>query len=201
MARGFSRQGHGDVYQNGDLPPSILAAQLYHRMEEDGDESNQDNNTFRQLLQEILDGDDEPSSSANDVDGDLTCKLLFVIVKAGLDPLQKQDPFINLDERTKQAVESLKAIARTLRRTPNVLYLPLALDGNANEPGVPLLLWLLPRLLSLFSMQGHDEIKASCRHCLITMLTSRRKIHVRGFKPNSISKYIQGFIGGKHRLV
>ena len=183
---------------NGEPPQSTLAAQLLHRLDGEQRGSNRDEGTFRQLLQEVLDVHREPSSTAVSVDNDVTnYKLIFVIVKAGLDPLTRDDPFSGHDEQIQLALDSIKAIDVTLKQTPALLTTTLEEDVQSPVSGTPMLFWLLPKLMHLLSLQRSDTVKTACGRCLRDVLVMETKVHLKGCKSKPLLRYLQTAVTGK----
>lgn len=206
MARGVGRTGSGrpvfsELQHNGEPPRSTLAAQLVNHFTDGKKHSrNQDQETFRQLLQEVLGSEDEqhPRTEAIETDSAVNYKLIYVIFKAGLEVLDSEDPFRKQDERHKQAVDSLAAIELTIRRNPEVLF--AAPSSQENDPRLkgPLFLWLVSELLSLTG-KTHDRGITNCVIQLLkTSLINEKKVHSKGGKLNLVLKYLKGCIKGQY---
>ena len=90
MARGVARTGSGrpvfsELQHNGEPPRSTLAAQLVNHFTDGKKHSrNQDQETFRQLLQEVLGGEEEqhPRTEAIETDSIVIPKLLDLTGKS-----------------------------------------------------------------------------------------------------------------------
>ncbi|KAL9130247.1 MAG: hypothetical protein Q9217_001540 [Psora testacea] len=199
MARGIGRSGSGrpalnELHPNGEPPQSTLAAQLVNKIT-DGRRRpmNQDEETFKQLLREVLDSENEVTSTATTIEANwnVNYKLIYVIVKAGLDVLTQDDPFIRRNVQITQAIDSLTAIQMTLRRTPTVLFFAPARSDDGSQRDVPLLLWLMPKLLALLSPNVHGEIREAAERLLRTSLMVERKAHMRGIKARTLLRYLQ----------
>ena len=201
MARRQDGPGRGtsrELLTNGEPPPSTLAAQLLNRMEGDRGDLNQDEDTFAQLLREVLEGEDDPSSSANDPELilSMSCKLVFVILKAGIEPLHQQNPFTRREDQIQRASNSLKAITMTIGRNAGILYKPVSVNSDLIALEPPMLLWLIPRLLSLLHLEQCEEVKLECHNCLVSLLLTETKTHFKGVKRHTLLKYLQGCIRG-----
>ena len=200
MARGLAIPINGaprGQIQNGDLPPSTLAAQLLHRMEETPGKLRQDEVTFRQLLKEVLDTQDEPTSSASESSDTLLTnyKLIFVIVKVGLDPGHQHGQSSDQNESVKQAMNCLKAIMQTIQRTPSILFIPPnASDQLISDP--PMFLWLIPKLLLLTTLSNSDDFKVACESCLLTLLSLEGKLALKGVKPHALRRFLALYLQG-----
>lgn len=204
MARGMARTGSGrpvfsELQQNGDIPPSTLAAQLVNHFTDGRKHSkNQDQETFRQLLQEVLDAEDEqhPRPEAFETNSHVNYKLIYVIFKAGLEVLISEDPFSRPDEQDRQASDSLAAIEHTIRRNPDVLFVVPSSQETDPKSKAPLYLWLVPKLMALTGYSKSDRIRDGVIRLLKTAVVVERKVHIREVKINSVLKYIKGCTKG-----
>lgn len=205
MARGVGRSGSGrpvfsELQQNGDPPQSTLAAQLVNRFTDGKNHSkHQDRESFRQLLREVLGAESEQGWQAqtHDTDNDVNCKLVYVIVKAGLETLANGDPFGGQIERSRQAVDSLAAVEYTLRKNPEILFIPTPGDESLPNPNGPLFLWLIPKLLNVAGQLQDEGIGDCLLKLLRTIVSVERKIHIKGVRIYSIVKYVKGCIRGQ----
>ena len=196
---GFGRLALNELHPNSEPPQSTLAAQLVSRIADGGRRNqNQDEETFKQLLREVLDSEMDPSTTANasNTNLDVNYKLICVIVKAGLDVETQENPFFRHGKQKKQIFESLTAIEITLSRTPNVLFLSPLVQSNSVQPDVPLLLWLLPKVFTLLTVSEDEEVRLACQNLLIKTLCLEEKLHIRGVKQRSIFKYLQACVSG-----
>ena len=206
MARGVARTGSGrpvfsELQHNDEPPKSTLAAQLVNHFTDGKKHSrNQDQETFRQLLQEVLGSEDEqqPRTEAIETDSVVNYKLIYVIFKAGLEPLHSEDPFGKQDERHKQANDSLAAIELTVRRNPEVLF--AAPSSQETDPKLrgPLFLWLVPKLLNLTGKSQDCEITDCVIQLVKTSLINEKKVQSKGGNINLILKYLKGCIKGQY---
>ena len=204
MARGVGRSGSGrpalhELSQNADPPQSTLAAQLVsHFTDGKKHAKTPDEETFRQLLREILDTESghmiriEPLETDSDVD----CKLIYVIVKAGLENITSHDPIHGKVKLSRQAADSLNAINFTVKRNPEVLFVAPQFQGSGPRPIGPLYLWLFPKFLSLTGcLQDRETVDAVLRLCT-TFLVTERRTHSRRKSLNPILGYAKGCIDG-----
>ena len=179
-----------ELSQNAEPPQSTLAAQLVNHLT-DGKKHHrtQDAETFRQLLREILATESgqivrtEPLQTDSDVD----YKLIYVIVKAGLE---------NLKMDTRQATDSLTAIDFTIKRNPEVLFVAPQFQGPDPRPVGPLYLWLVPKLLALTGFLQDSEMIAGVLRVFTTLLVFERKTHVRRVNLRPVLKYVKECING-----
>lgn len=206
MARGVGRIGSGlpalnEIAQKAEPPQSTLAAQLVSHLT-DGKKHprTQDEETFRQLLREILSTESGQVVRAVplETDSDVDCKLVYVIVKAGLEKITLDDPFNRRNELSRQAVDSLIAINFTIKRNPKVLFVAPQFQGPAPRPTGPLYLWLLPKLLALAGCLQNRETIDGVLQVLTTLLVSETTTHVRRLNLHPVLKYAKGCINGQH---
>jgi len=205
MARGVARTSSGravfsDVPQNGDAPQSTLAAQLVNHLTDGRKHSkNQDQETFRQLLGEILGAESESGSQVqmHESNNDDGYKLIYVLVKAGLETMINEDPFGDQGELSQQALDSLAAVESTLRSNPEVLFV----DAPRHVPGTdrhgPLFLWLVPKIIAVTSQSIEKELRQGVLKLFRTILSLERKINKCGARRNSILKYTRGCVKGE----
>jgi len=205
MTRGVGRSGSGrpvfsELQQNGDPPPSTLAAQLVNHLTDGKKHSkNQDQETFRQLLREVLGAESEHNSQArmHDTDHDVNYKLVYVIVKAGLETLTNGDPFGGQAGRSTQAIDSLTAVEYTLIKSPEILFILTSGQEFDPNPHLPLFLWLIPKLLAVAGQVQDDTVIDRILKLLKTTVSLEKKIHIKGVRIYSIVKYIQGCVKGQ----
>ena len=206
MARGVGRTGSGrpvfsELQQNGEPPRSTLAAQLVNHFTDGKKHSkNQDHDTFRQLLQEVLGSEEEqhPRTEAIETDSIVNYKLIYVIFKAGLEALHSDDPFGKNDEIQKQAIDSLAAIEYTIRRNPEVLF--AAPSSQETDPKLegPLFLWLVPKLLDLTGKSQDCGTTDRVIQILKTSLINEKKVYSKERKLNLVLKYLRGCTKGQY---
>lgn len=205
MVRGIGRIGPGrpvfsELQQNGDPPKSTLAAQLVNHFT-DGKKhpKNQDQETFRQLLREVLGAESEQQCQTDkyETDTDVNYKLIYVIVKAGLETPTRDDPFSEQDERLRQVIDSLVAVECTIRRDPDALFVVPSSQGPGPNCHGPLFIWLIPKVLALAGQSSDGGIRAGILKLLKTILSLERKTHIGGVNLHSILKYSKGCIKGQ----
>lgn len=205
MARVVASTGPGrrmssEVQYNGDIPQSTLAAQLVNHLTDGKKHSkNQDKETYRQLLREVLSTENDHGSQAHTytMDSDVDYKLIYVIVKAGLEKSTNDDPFDDQVERCRLVIDSLAVAESTLKRNPEVLVVNAV--GSVpllGRPG-PLFLWLIPKLLEVPCQTQEQSIRDAVRRVLATILVLDRKLRYRGIKKYSILKYTIGCVNGE----
>ena len=205
MARGLGRPSSGrvalsELQPNGDPPQSTLAAQLVNRLA-DGNTNPRDqgHEAFRQLLNEILDAerDDSDQVRPQEANNDVDCKLIYVVVKAGLEALTSQDPFSKQGERDKQCVDSLAAVRSTLKRNPGVLYAHAPAQLSDTDRHGPLFLWLIPKLLTVLASDHDGNVTNGTLNLLKAMFSVDKKIKGSAAKKYSIRKYMKDCVKGE----
>lgn len=141
-------RSHG-VHNNGDAPPSTLAAQIVQNQTTNrASQQAGEKATFSGLLHEIL----HNPSAAPETDIGVNVQLISVVVEAGLSVLARDDPFAQLDVLIPQAKDSLAVVEATIVRQAEVLFAPIGQDGP------PLVLWLFARLFSLCGRPKCDAL-------------------------------------------
>ena len=205
MARGVGRSGSGrpvlnQLSQNAEPPQSTRAAQLVSHFT-DGKKypRPQDEETFRQLLREILGTESGQAvrTEALETDSDVDCKLIYVIVKAGLEKIMSDDPFNRKTGLYRHAADSLAAINFTIKRNPEVMFFAPPFQGPDPWSIGPLCLWLLPKLLALTGCVQDSEIIDGVLRVFTTLLVTERKTHVRRVNLYPVLKYVKGCINGQ----
>ena len=170
---GLSSQAHdvinGSTYRGGDSPAPTLAAQIVDRISTTIRQPHPGTGeNFEQLLQEIT----KSTASGNppiENNVHLNCRLLYVVVKAGLEVLLTDDPFAIWDVQLSQASTALTIIYLTIQRTPDVLFLDVP-DGSAAS--LPCFLWLIPKILCFTGVQKFDVLQDKIDQVLLTALSA-----------------------------
>lgn len=198
IAQGYT--GSSIFRQNGGNPPaSTVAAQIVENLTQGQYPARQpDKAEFQRLLHEILNPDDDGDGDGDDVaesigtNVDVNCRLIYVVVRAGLDALSNQDAFEDEDEIHKQAVASLSVVELTVRRSPEVL-----LSTLHGPPQVGCLyLWLVPRLfIILGSTEAKDIRRHICEVFKTILLAGKASFNQNKFLV--VQKYLQGCIKGQ----
>lgn len=165
----YTNGGDDGATFNGNLPPpSTIAAQLVRNHAESarGNRPADTTATFRQLLQEILN-----KTSAAETDPEVNLKLVKVVAEAGLDVLFHENPFAQWDVLLPQASDSLAVIGATIRQQPEILFLSDSQSSKAyHRPH--LLLWLLPKIISLSCHAKIDQLQDPLKSLLCCMVTN-----------------------------
>ena len=188
--------GSSNFRQNGGNPPaSTVAAQIVENLTQGQYPARQpDKEEFRRLLQEILNPDDDGDDVAEsiEINVDVNCRLIYVVVRAGLDSLSNQDAFEDEDELQKQALASLSVVELTVRRSPEVLLSTL----HGPQQVGSLYLWLVPKLFVVVgSTEDKDMRRRICEVFKTTLLSGKATLKQNKFLV--VRKYLQGCIKGQ----
>lgn len=179
----------------GNPPASTVAAQIVDNLTQGQYPARQpDKEEFQRLLQEILNPDDDGDETAEPIETnvDVNCRLIYVVVRAGLGSLSNQESFDENDDLHKQAIASLSVVELTVQRSPGVLF---SIIHGSQQVG-PLYLWLLPRLFIIFGSTKDKDI----RRCVCKVIKAGLVAEKASFKQNKsllVQKYLQGCIKGQ----
>ena len=204
MGPKVARSGHGHGAYNGSQhngvpPPSTFAAQIVDTLTKAKQQPKPDERElFQQLLREILGADEaaEPQAGTIETDINVNYRLIYVVVRAGLEVLLQEDPFEQRSELSEQALNSLAVIHLTIERSPEVLFFVPPGHEPGFEPGGPLFLWLLPKLLSILGNGGDEGVQEKTLELIrATICVQSRSRTLRG-RLHPIFKYVQGCVKG-----
>ncbi|KAL9615276.1 MAG: hypothetical protein Q9167_000247 [Letrouitia subvulpina] len=179
---------------DNEIPPSTLAAQIVDSLTDGSNNIKQDDHaTFQQLLCEILDAEHcDRSGTVNQSDIKLNCRLLYVIVKAGVEPIDIAQTVQEGNEHSEQILRCLSVIELTIRKCPDVLFASSS-DGNPDVgPPGPMYIWLIPKLLFLLHVDQSSSIHAKVLSTIQSAIFSQVGDHVVGAFSYPILKYVQG---------
>lgn len=196
----LSQAQHRDTRPSGDPPTSTLAAQIVDNLSQGRINPNhEDRENLRKLLQEILSTDDESEEAIEMIESrvEINQRLIYVIVKFGLECLTNDDPFNDPNGLKKQAIESLSVVELTLRRSPEVLFSVTQGYGKDLPLNGPLHLWLIPRLFQFLIRIEDRDICQRTLQVLQTTLGVERKPSLLQGRFQVILRYTQGCIKGK----
>ena len=200
-ARNEQPQGKTNGQQaNGHPPPSTFAAQIVDNLASarrlsDSIDKQAD---LRQLLQMILDADREGHvlSEAIETSIEVNYRLIYTIVRAGLEILSSDDPFDDARNVHVQALNTLAVVDLTIRRSPEVLFWTPNNDDPTGRPGGPLFLWLVPQLINLLNHMFDKEVSEGAVSVLSTMLSVQTRASTSKIRLHPVLKYVQGCIKG-----
>lgn len=189
---------------NGENPPaSTVAAQIVENLTQGNYPARQpDKDKLQRLLQEILNPDDDGDDGSDKIETniDVNCRLIYVVVRAGLESLSNKDNFENPDELHKQAIASLSVVELTVRRSPGVLFSTLHGQESYPQQVGPLYLWLIPRLFIIIGSTEDNDV----RRCICEVLKTAMMAEKANFKRSKfqhIQKYLQGCIKGQSIVI
>ena len=195
---GFIHPATGERQRNGDPPQSLLAAQLVQQFTDSKKRPKiQDQETFRQLLLEVLGTGANQPATADAHENDINSKLIYVIVKAGLDSLPHNSPFDKGSDLYQQVTDSLAAIDITIKRCPNVLFVASPDQESETNNSVQLFQWLLPRLISFLAKSDRSELHSEVADLVKSCILGEAKLQLTTIKNCSISAYVRGCTRGK----
>jgi serine/threonine-protein kinase ATR len=191
MARGAkgSVASAAQSFQNGG-PPSTLAAKIVqHQSKPLEQQKPEGRELFGKLLQEYL---TDPAVEEYDVG--TSAKLIHVVAEAGLDSAAKVNPFA-LQQDLQQVQDCIAVIRLTVERAPSVLT--FAAGDAASSPSLPVLLELLPRIISLCGKEHLAEVRGDfvglLEHCMTATLRSTSSWHLA----DAIQTTVQTCVDGK----
>lgn len=195
--------GHATIKisrQYRNPPASTLASQIIENLTQTTINSkSQNRQIFRRLLQEILhsedDGDNVVETAETNVN--VNYRLIYVVVRAGLESLFDDEVAKDQDETQKQAVASLSVVDLTLRRCPAVLFLIFQSHETDLQFNGPLYLWLVPKLFLIIGRTKDIDLRSGSLRVLKTMLQIEKKANLKQCKFRLIFKYLQGCIDGQ----
>ena len=185
---------------NGDPPPSTFAAQIVQNLTSHGRRSGRGTSPshLRQLLQRILDGDrsDDPQAGTIETDLDVNFRLIYVIVRAGLEILSSPNPFDDEEDIKYQALDCLAVISLTIKRSPKVLFHAPGPHEPDVGPKGPLFLWLIPQLIGLLRPNSDKRLLDAVMTVLKAALVARSGSLSLKSRTNPVLKYIRGCLNG-----
>ncbi|KAL8699738.1 MAG: hypothetical protein Q9224_001285 [Gallowayella concinna] len=184
------RQSHAPS-RNGDVPPPTLAAQIADQMAFGYPNSpNEDVESLQLLLREILEANDETSQPDGHMGNDaaVNCRLICVIVRAGLAQHRTASPTDEQHRRTVDALRSLQAIDLTLSRCPHALFHPLDEPEPHVSSGSPLFAWLIPKILDGINEVEFDEVAQ-----LVLAIIQRSVLIGERTEPRCVKQYSRAF--------
>ena len=205
MARGFGDESHhyskfnGNL-SNGELPPSTRAAQLAEHFADDKRRpKNHDQESFQHLLREVLDAETDQTGQepAFDADVGVHSKLIFVIVRAGIETDGHSNPFSTREQTLALVIDSLKALTITIRKTPSVLYTTQLYATNGRSDGNSVYRWLFPKVLPLFL--SFDDVRIQTQIIEILRISIQSEQDQRSLKNSGrpILKYLRSLLRGR----
>ena len=207
MARGSEAHGQGHLVGNtarnaaAEVPQSTLAAQIVNNLSTTNGQALPDGQgNLGQLLSEILGtGQGTPNDdSAIETDLNVNYKLVSVVTRAGLEVLLHDDPFVRTERLLPQAMNSISVIQLTIQRTPDVLFVSASAGTDARErSGLPMYIWLMPKLLQLLGRKDVEACQDSLLELLSVILQATTESAADWSDTNTLTRYCQACIGGE----
>ena len=193
------QNGHVDA-SNGDVPPSTRAAQLAEHLV-DGQQRtrNQDQQSFQQLLREVLESASEHAHNDQTFDrsAEVNGKLIFVIVRVGIDSVTQSSPFNPKSQQEDQLLDSLKAIRISLQRSPAVLFSPSPDSRLEDGNKICLYEWLFQRVLAVATTINHTKVQTQIALLLKTALLCEHGLSEQPSGVAGISTYLRCMTQGE----
>jgi hypothetical protein len=178
-------------------PPSSMLATHFASVNGNGNAKalpNFDKESFDLLLEESL-GHTEAGEPILGIDIDTNHKLISVLFQAGIDRVsgQKDNPFnARQTGRDDLLVNScLDVLKLALERSPGVLFVLTTSAGHQSGQGIPLYVWLIPKLLSLLTAGNGSEINVKIREVLEALVTAENLCSKAGPECCTISEFLQ----------
>lgn len=203
-----ARLGHAHGITNGSQhngpPPSTYAAQIVDALTKAKQQPKPDERElFQQLLREILgsDGVQEPQAETVETDIHVNYRLVYVVFRAGLEVLLQEDPFQQQNVLNEQALNSLSVIQLTIERSPEVLFFVPPAHEPSFEPGGPLFLWLLPKLLSILGNGRDERVQEKITDLIRSTISVQTRSSTLRERLHPVSKYTQGCVKGLYLRV
>ncbi|TGO91177.1 hypothetical protein BPOR_0036g00070 [Botrytis porri] len=145
-----------------EAPPSTMAAQLINNLSTKKQSRQVEHDDLQALMTEVSCREND-SSDFTDPEALLEHKhkLLYVIAKVVLEKLNKDDPFMNVQNVINQACEALDVFISTVKDVPNILNHVFTLDRPLKSRGPePFWIWLFPRVLACLGRRNSRKLTA-----------------------------------------
>lgn len=141
-----------------EAPPSTMAAQLINNLSTKKPSRQIEHDDLQSLMTEVSSRENDPTDFTDpDAMLEHKHKLLYVIAKVVLERLNKDDPFMNVENVINQACEALEVIISTIKDGPSILnYVSSRARPLKTRGPEPFWMWLFPRVLSCL---GHRNCK------------------------------------------
>ncbi|KAI9640177.1 serine/threonine-protein kinase M1 [Ciborinia camelliae] len=145
-----------------EAPPSTMAAQLINNLSTKKPSRQIEHDDLQSLMTEVSSRENDPSDFTDpDAMLEHKHKLLYVISKVVLEKLNKDDPFMNVQNIIDQACEALDVFISTVKDVPNILNYVSTQDHPLKTRGPePFWIWLFPRVLSCLGRRNCKKLNA-----------------------------------------
>ncbi|KAF7872002.1 uncharacterized protein EAF02_009107 [Botrytis sinoallii] len=143
-------------------PPSTMAAQLINNLSARKQSRQVEHDSLQSLMTEVSSREND-SSDFTDPEAMLEHKhkLLYVVAKVVLEKLNKDDPFMNVQNVINQACEALDVFISTVKDVPNILNYVSTPDRPLKSRGLePFWIWLFPRVLACLGRRDSRKLTA-----------------------------------------
>ncbi|KAM0134783.1 hypothetical protein ACHAP3_005339 [Botrytis cinerea] len=143
-----------------EAPPSTMAAQLINNLSTKKQSRQVEHDDLQSLMTEVSCREND-ASDFTDPEAMLEHKhkLLYVIAKVVLEKLNKDDPFMNVQNVINQACEALDVFISTVKDVPNILNYVSTPDRPLKSRGPePLWIWLFPRVLACLGRRNSRKL-------------------------------------------
>lgn len=143
-----------------EAPPSTMAAQLINNLSTKKQSRQVEHDDLQSLMTEVSCREND-ASDFTDPEAMLEHKhkLLYVIAKVVLEKLNKDDPFMNVQNVINQACEALDVFISTVKDVPNILNYVSTPDRPLKSRGPePLWIWLFPRVLACLGRRNSKKL-------------------------------------------
>lgn len=190
---------NGTQMQTGELPASTLAAQLVDNLTRGTQQSkHQDREDFEQLLR-IFETDSQEERYIDDPEArEESIKLIDVVIKAGLDVLARDNPFVDRATLVQQALRSLAVIELSIRRSSELLHTATGGDESHTKPRGPYYLWFMPRIFAASLYETDETFCFAVSQAIAIVLRSETKMRSKVLRLQPIKRYIQGLMKGSY---
>ncbi|KHJ35348.1 putative protein kinase rad3 [Erysiphe necator] len=167
------------THATSDVPPSSTAIQLISKVTTANKSSSQaESNELQKLTTEVSDYENS-SSKIDDPETQIRHihKLTYVLSRAVLERLQKNDPYINFEELICQAGETLDLFCINFEAYPMVLLYQLTPGESFQSRGSePLWAWLFPRVLGLLGPTRYETLTKKIRTLFLLSFQSTHRM-------------------------
>lgn len=153
-----------------EAPSSTMAAQLINNLSTKKPSRQIEHDDLQSLMTEVSSRENDPSDFPDsEAMLDHKHKLSYVIARVVLEKVNKNDPFMNVQNVVDQACEALDVLILTVKDVPNILDYKL----NPNHPlktrgPEPFWIWLFPRVLSCLGRRNCKKLTAKVEMFLST---------------------------------
>ncbi|KAL8735715.1 MAG: hypothetical protein Q9181_002718 [Wetmoreana brouardii] len=181
----------------GDVPPANLASQIADRLATGHQSPNrEDRQSLQLLLQEVFEADDNAwqNDGSPGADATVNCRLIYVIVQAGLGIPPIVISAGEQQRRIADVVRSLQAVDLTVSRSPDALSQPLDVFVPQTASRFPLFAWLIPKLLDTIRNDRFHDIEQHVLKIIRRSISWGQRRETRSHSLHQLQAYIQACI-------